>query len=790
MSPGPIERFALLHLLQRLERELFSGVLNLRKDHDRFSVVFNRGDILGAQSDSVKHSFITFLLRNGPLGRKETGALLEKCSKEGLRVDEYMVSSGLVPNEDMLRLKLACSEGLLVHLIQMDGLEPELKPDPGAGAGLPRLALRVDSLMCFFRAVQGIEDVNALWGWFDERKNHALQVAPEAPGMLLRFYPVFRQTSLPLVPPFEPFVVSKHVHDGDRPALLALFAVWFSGLATFMEKGTEVGSDVLQKLSPGRAPAAPVPPRESPATVRIPGQTRLSTQEIVILTEQTQDDELELSPSPVVAAPAPETLIELSEMPIDLSAPPPPPAQAAPGVPLSETVLDLSESGSHGKGPQPEERHDKVQVISGTDRIHKPELLPESVVESTKTEILHPQIQEKLTKLIKSLVNEVVESMPPHELVGEPLEPHETGGAYEPDHAAQKPPAAASDDSLPEAEISAELESTGQPPSGAGEAAASQDPMEAPSEAVSDPLPDGEQEPHDVTPETIPEIVAESAGDKNDPAFRELPSVPPVGDVQSGTDQRVEATLEATYRAFLDTDHYGIIDVKCTSPLSSIRQSYRKKKHQFSYEKYRGFMISNRASLLLQLVNKALDLAVAVILDRKQRRLYDQRKGITYVNASPQIAYSIIFDAEDLFLNGKRRMKMNHWIEAIKQFEKASEINQEEPSYFAYQAWALFQAVQNKQILDENSDAKITFLFNKALELSPNSESALLFMGRIEAIRGDTEKAIELYTRLLRGNPGITVAKDELRKLTLKHSVKPNADAKVWNKVKGMFGKK
>jgi tetratricopeptide (TPR) repeat protein len=246
--------------------------------------------------------------------------------------------------------------------------------------------------------------------------------------------------------------------------------------------------------------------------------------------------------------------------------------------------------------------------------------------------------------------------------------------------------------------------------------------------------------------------------------------------------------IEHTYGMMLESNHYGILGVDQAAALSVLRQSYRRKKHQYSYERYRGFLISNRAGIILQLINKALDLAAAVTLDRRQRQIYDHRMGILYRHASPQIAYSILFDAEDLFTQGKQRMKMNHWFEALRAFERACEINPEEPSYHAYRGWAMFHANQQKHAKEEEYIDKVMDTLDRALYLSPDSESAMLFKARIQNALGNLESSIELYTRLLKNNPGITVAREELRKVTTRQAAKPQQEqGKVWDKVRGIF---
>ncbi len=763
MFAGTLQRFELPLLLRDLERVCFSGSLDLRCPGLAFQFGYNRGNLLSVSSDTAEHSFATFLLRHSPIGRKETLAAVEDSKSLGVPVEHLLAERDQVSREDLLALRLLYGENALMFLYPKDGLVAHARRGHPVG-GLPLRPLRLDPMLVFYRTVAGLDEPLFFKSWLEAHGPITMDFATRPPEGMLQFLAAFENPSVPLRAPFEPFRPSDKASPEDPETIKPIFALFHCGVL-FPASGV-------------------VPPRLR--FLLTDGTSGPLAEE---LAESTSVEIPAPSVRPASRIPAPEDLPPLEEpeeAPSELDAP----MQLADfQVPQPEVLLAAFSPEPDAPPEAPVDAPDAPVATAPVAHVAPVPVAAAPVPQPAPAANLSQPIN-----LPEALYEDYLQASEPAP---------ESHAPVAPAHPVEAPPEQAdapelsgftSLDYTPIPEPSGELDASADPMVGLVPA---EGPMEVSSEgnyaSEADDEEPGRQTIRAAAPNSGKPTAARARGEQldatpGDLGLRNLHALPPPGDPQSGTDQKLETMLEHTYAVMLESNHYGILGVDQAAALSVLRQSYRRKKHQYSYERYRGFLISNRAGMILQLINRALDLAAAVTLDRRQRQIYDQRMGILYRHASPQIAYSILFDAEDLFTGGKQRMKMNHWFEALKAFERACEINPEEPSYHAYRGWALFHASQQRNAKEEEYIEQVIDTLDRAIYLSPDSESALLFKARIMNVLGNLDLAVELYTKLLKNNPGITVARDELRKVTLRQAAKPQQEqGNVWGKVRGIF---
>ena len=285
---------------------------------------------------------------------------------------------------------------------------------------------------------------------------------------------------------------------------------------------------------------------------------------------------------------------------------------------------------------------------------------------------------------------------------------------------------------------------------------------------------------HDETGPGAPEAPA---------AVQALPPLPPRGLPQPDTDDHIEELLSKEYGEMRSKGFYGVLGVEPTSQLSEIRNAHVLLMHRYAAANYRSYILSDRAQEILSLIHHALDRSRSMLLNRNERRIYDQRNGTRYTEPADTI-YSRLFDADEFFQQARRRMKMTHWVEAYNLLGRAVDLNPLESEYLAYRAWALFQGYQSGQIRDDFAPNKARQLLDKALKLRDRCERALYYRARLERTLGNTDDAATCYARLLRVNPHHPTAKDELKDLTRPGGRTPEPDPvkrSFWDWLRRLF---
>ncbi|MBM4371609.1 MAG: tetratricopeptide repeat protein, partial [Deltaproteobacteria bacterium] len=244
-----------------------------------------------------------------------------------------------------------------------------------------------------------------------------------------------------------------------------------------------------------------------------------------------------------------------------------------------------------------------------------------------------------------------------------------------------------------------------------------------------------------------------------------LPPLPPRGLPQPETDEHVEELLAREYTSMRDRGFYAMFSLEPACQLSELRSAHGQLKARYSRASFRSYVLSRRAEEILGLINASIDRALSVLTSRGDRRIYDERNGISYTGGADE-TYFRLFDADEFFQQARRRMKMTHWVEAYNLLGRAADLNPLEADYPAFRAWALYQGFRAGQVRDDFAPPKARQLLDRALQIRDRNERALYYRARLERDLGKTDEAATYYARLLRINPHHPTAKDELKDLT------------------------
>jgi curved DNA-binding protein CbpA len=122
-------------------------------------------------------------------------------------------------------------------------------------------------------------------------------------------------------------------------------------------------------------------------------------------------------------------------------------------------------------------------------------------------------------------------------------------------------------------------------------------------------------------------------------------------------------------------------------------------------------------------------------------------------------------EAETLFQEGRALMKRQAWEAAAEAFRRALELNTDEGEYALHLGIAKMRLAGTGR---EGALAEAEELFQRALGLMPSSPEPSYRLGRIAALRGETEQAATLFQKALAKSPNHIESLRELRLIRLR----------------------
>ena len=227
-------------------------------------------------------------------------------------------------------------------------------------------------------------------------------------------------------------------------------------------------------------------------------------------------------------------------------------------------------------------------------------------------------------------------------------------------------------------------------------------------------------------------------------------------------------------------DHFALLGVPRDATLGQIREGYFHLARQLHPDRLSALGIPDehrRAQRLFAEVNNAF----ATLTDPARREKYIDilnRGGEEAIKAEQQKAEEMamrILESEEAFRRGEMALRRDSLATAIRELERAIQLNPDEPDYHATLAWAKFASAPDKMAVAVTTRAHL----EQAIRKSPRAVTARFFLGRVERMLGKDQKALELFQEVLRMQPDHTEATAEIRIL----------EARLGSDKGGLFGR-
>ncbi|MDB4964300.1 MAG: heat shock protein DnaJ domain protein [Myxococcales bacterium] len=229
----------------------------------------------------------------------------------------------------------------------------------------------------------------------------------------------------------------------------------------------------------------------------------------------------------------------------------------------------------------------------------------------------------------------------------------------------------------------------------------------------------------------------------------------------------VEALIQARL-AVLDTnpDHYTLIGVPRDATAKQIRTAYLALARQLHPDRLKSLDIPDddrRAQRLFAEVNTAF----STLSDPKLREEYTsvlQRGGAAAIRAEQSRAEDMtqrVLDSEEAYRKGELALKRDQITTAIRELERAVDLNPDEADYHATLAWARFCASSDKMAAAQPTRVAL----DKAIRQSPKAVTARFYLGRVERMLGKDADALKHFRDVLAVHPNHSEATSEVRVL-------------------------
>lgn len=227
-------------------------------------------------------------------------------------------------------------------------------------------------------------------------------------------------------------------------------------------------------------------------------------------------------------------------------------------------------------------------------------------------------------------------------------------------------------------------------------------------------------------------------------------------------------------------DHFALLGVPRDATAAQIRDAYFHLARQLHPDRLSALGIFDehrRAQRLFAEVNHAF----ATLTDPARREKYIDilnRGGEAAIKAEQQKAEEMamrILESEEAYRRGEMALRRDSLATAIRELERAIQLNPDEPDYHATLAWAKFASAPDKMAVATQTRASL----EQAIRKSPRAITGRFFLGRVERMLGKDQKALELFQEVLRMSPNHGEATAEVRVL----------EARLGSDKGGLFGR-
>ncbi len=229
----------------------------------------------------------------------------------------------------------------------------------------------------------------------------------------------------------------------------------------------------------------------------------------------------------------------------------------------------------------------------------------------------------------------------------------------------------------------------------------------------------------------------------------------------------VKALIDAKAKLVHDgADHFTLLGVTREASDAEIKKAYFALARQLHPDQLTSLSLRDEMATA-QRVFAQINTAQAVLGDPRRRAEYlgiVARGGEAVVRKQEREAEELAMkaiEAEDAFRRGEGALRTNQLAAAVRELQKAIELNPDEVDYHAVLAWAKFC-----QASDKPSAAQVT---RKALEnavrKSAEPATARLYLGRLERMLGRDQDAVRQFRAVLELDPNHCEATAVLRVL-------------------------
>ncbi|RYZ41376.1 MAG: response regulator [Myxococcaceae bacterium] len=219
------------------------------------------------------------------------------------------------------------------------------------------------------------------------------------------------------------------------------------------------------------------------------------------------------------------------------------------------------------------------------------------------------------------------------------------------------------------------------------------------------------------------------------------------------------AALREEAVRIITRSYFGGLGLHIAADKEAVERAYHETAMRFHPDTYAEFDISDLKDLLDQ-VQEKLSASYRVLSVDEKRRAYLQ-----YFFSRQEVvgrATAINVDAEIALRRGESALKRGDYRAAIQGFQEAVALNEHEPEYYSYLAWALYRGSAGSLMQRALAARKV---LKKALTLDPYLERAQVIAAIIEIDLDDAPLARKKLMKVLELNPYSVLARAALQKV-------------------------
>jgi DNA-binding response OmpR family regulator/curved DNA-binding protein CbpA len=243
----------------------------------------------------------------------------------------------------------------------------------------------------------------------------------------------------------------------------------------------------------------------------------------------------------------------------------------------------------------------------------------------------------------------------------------------------------------------------------------------------------------------------------------------------------VRKKVQGKFESIQDGTFFHVLGVGLNPTEHEVRVAYHKLAKEYHPDRFFGNVSGEVKQMVDEIfgsVSQAYDrLNTQEKINEYAKSLEDQQPDAEKNEARLKGVKKVIL-AEQHFQNALNFLKEKRFTRASDAFRKAIDIAPNEAEYVAHYGWALYNMPFEKDLDEEElemrgQDANADFQFqgrehlNKAIQISPRTEKAYLFLGQIYKGQGLKEFAEKQFEKALICNPNSIEALRELRLIKL-----------------------